>query len=242
MARRGRGLRLLLIATAVLGGTVRVEAAEVRCSAAKDGELLAAAIGVEADASLPAGVLETALAAWRGCPDAGLGFPEFTRAARDGSVVRVRYVAGNSQEGRCGYFAGREIVLFSSARDRSGRTVPCGSLSTNLAHELGHVLGLADAPADPRCRQFVMAGDDSRPGRERRVQPQECAAADAHWLTPREGAVLAHTWRRVEGAENLWLAADLETVRDWTLATASPGESAAEGSSAAAWLDPETFR
>ena len=200
------------LGVAVLGAALLAAgaSAEASCSTAKSGELLAEAIDVEADSSLPPGVLDAALTAWRACPNAGTGFPVLGGAARERSGVRVRYVAGNSQQGRCGYFGGGEIVLFASARDRFGRAVPCGAPATNLAHELGHVLGLADAPADPRCRQFVMSGDDPRPGRERRVQPEECAAADAHWLTPAEGAVLAHSWRRVEGGENLWLAADLE--------------------------------
>ena len=216
MTRRGPW-RVFLAAT--IGGAItfgpshRADAADVACSAAKNGALLAEAIGIVADSSLPAGVLDAALAAWRTCPASGTGFPEFAAAARERSVVTVRYVAGNSQEGRCGYFAGSEIVLFASARDRLGRAVPCGSLATNLAHELGHVLGLKDAPLDPRCRQYVMSGDDTRPGRERLVQPQECAAADTHWLTPAEGAVLAHSWRRIDGGSNLWLAADLDTAR-----------------------------
>jgi len=236
-------LAVLLSGLAAAGAS-----AETPCSAAKSGALLAEAIGLEADASLPAGVLDAAVASWRGCPNAGTGFPEFAAAARGRSVVRVRYVASNSQEGRCGYFAGAEIVLFASARDRYGRAVPCGSLATNLAHELGHVLGLSDAPATAACRQYVMSGDDSRPGRERRVQPEECAAADARWLTPVEGAVLAHTWQRVEGVENLWFAADLEISRAVPRraeGAASAIETLTEVDAmlvrAAPWLAPDAF-
>jgi len=244
MARRG-GWRILGLAVLHAALAVVSASAEPPCSAAKPGALLAEAIGLEADASLPAGVLDAALASWRGCPNAGTGFPAFAAAARGRSVVRVRYVAANSQEGRCGYFAGAEIVLFASARDRYGRAVPCGSLATNLAHELGHVLGLVDAPAISRCRQYVMSGDDSRPGRERWVQPEECVAADARWLTPAEGAVLAHSWQRVEGANALWLAADLETAS--VAATAAPAVAVAPAARqtlapAAPWLEPDAFR
>ncbi len=243
MARRAAWRVPLLVAVVGAGLAAGRAAGEASCSAAKPGALLAAAIGVEADGSLPPGVLDAALASWRGCPNAGIGFPEFASASRERSVVHVRYVAGNSQQGRCGYFAGGEIVLFASAVDRFGHSVPCGSLAANLAHELGHALGLVDAPADPRCRRFIMSGDDARPGRERHVQPQECAAADAHWRTPAEGAVLAHTWRRVEGEENVWLADDLGTARASAAAAgAAPAESVALLRGAAAWLEPETFR
>jgi len=242
MARRGPW-RVFLVALLGCAMAWRGDEADVTCSAAKSGELLAEAIGIVADPTLPAGVLDAALAAWRSCPASGTGFPAFAGAARERSVVNVRYVAGNSQEGRCGYFAGSEIVLFASARDRLGRTVPCGSLATNLAHELGHVLGLKDAPLDPRCRQYVMSGDDTRPGRGRLVQPQECAAADAHWLTPAEGAVLAHSWRRIEGDSNVWLSADLDTA-----GTAAPNATAMRPASpttmpvqVARWLGPDAF-
>jgi hypothetical protein len=246
---RGDRWRVLLVAATVLGLAQRCEAAGVDCAVAKPGELLAAAIGVEADASVPAGVLEAALGAWRGCPTAGTGFPEFTAAARERSVIRVRYVAGNSRETRCGFFSGSEIVLFASAVDRLGRAVPCGSPAANLAHELGHALGLGDAPADPRCRQYIMSADDPRPGRQRSVQSQECAAADAHWLTPSEGAVLAHGWRRVEGEQNLWLALEPALAEGPDPLPAAPARrsewaapSAAPTSEVAPWLLPETQR
>jgi len=246
---RGDRWRVLLVAAAVLGLAPWCEAAEVECAVAKPGELLAAAIGVEADASVPPGVLESAVASWRGCPSSGTGFPEFTRAARERSVIRVRYVAGSSRETRCGYFSGSEIVLFGSALDRLGRAVPCGPPAANLAHELGHALGLGDAPADPRCRRYIMSGDDFRPGRQRRVQPQECAAADAHWLTPSEGAVLAHGWQRVEGAENLWLALE-PALADRTDRPPAPSTGRSDWSApfeartvdGAPWLLPETER
>jgi hypothetical protein len=190
-------LNLLAAVLLAVSGSAARAADPPACASALPGSLLASAIGIEADPSLPPGVLEAALASWRHCPTAGTGFPEFTAPVASRSAVRVRYVAGNSGELRCGTFAGEEIVLFASAVDRARHPVPCGSLAENLAHELGHVLGLLDAPAVASCRTFIMAPADFRPGHARQVQPQECAAADSHWRTESEGAVLANAWRRL---------------------------------------------
>lgn len=208
-------LRTGLVAMAVgLASLGAVSAADTVCAAAKPGELMASTIGLVADASLPAGTLESALAAWHGCPGAGVAFPVLSSVSRAAGAVRVRFVSGGSQGGRCGYFSGAEIVLFASAVDRAGRAVPCGSPAANLAHELGHVLGLADAPRDARCAGFIMSADDPRPGHRRAVQPAECSAVDAHWRTEAEGAVLSSVWRRIDGPTERWVPGDLAPSAD----------------------------
>ncbi len=190
----------LMTAAAVVAGSPEAAKAEPACTSTQPGVLLGEAIAIVADASVPAGVLDEALAAWRTCPTAAAGFPAFAAAEQGRSEVRVRYVAGSSQDGRCGVFAGSEIVLFRSAYDRTGRVVPCGPPAVNLAHELGHVLGLRDAPRNASCRRLIMAADDPIASGERRVRDEECVAADLHWRTPSEGAVLASVWVRDGGS------------------------------------------
>jgi hypothetical protein len=48
-------------------------------------------------------------------------------------------------------------------------------LARGLAHELGHVLGLLDAPDEHECRAAIMAAFNPN-GPARSVTPMECAA------------------------------------------------------------------
>lgn len=80
---------------------------------------------------------------------------------------------------QCGRFAGRTITLFARTRTDAGSVVGCGSLEQNLMHELGHFLGLADAPA--ACDSFAMAKLNPRNVFHRRVQPVECRLVDRRW-------------------------------------------------------------
>ena len=57
--------------------------------------------------------------------------------------------------------------------------VACGALGQNLMHELGHALGLADAP--PSCDSFAMAKLNPRNVFHRRVRPVECQLVEARW-------------------------------------------------------------
>jgi hypothetical protein len=61
--------------------------------------------------------------------------------------------------------------------------VPCGSLPQNLAHELGHVLGLGDIQNRGSCRTEIMGFVTPTSAYRRRVTPQECTAAGSRWLT-----------------------------------------------------------
>lgn len=154
-----------------------------RCAASATGTLQGEAIGVHLDASMPRAAAERALARWTACERSSTGFPRLTLDAPAPIEVWVRYVRGNSQSERCAFFARREIVLFGAALDRAGKPYPCSPAEVLLAHELGHVLGLADAPRGGACALAIMAQDDPRFARLRAVQPEECAAVDRRWRT-----------------------------------------------------------
>jgi hypothetical protein len=62
----------------------------------------------------------------------------------------------------------------------------CGPLSQNLAHELGHVLGLGHLPDRERCRTHIMGVVTRDSANGRWVSPEECAAAGARWRTAKE--------------------------------------------------------
>ncbi len=58
-------------------------------------------------------------------------------------------------------------------------------MAQNLAHELGHVLGLNDAGDDNRCRYRIMGWVIPRKP-FRAVHPEECRSVGQRWLTPVE--------------------------------------------------------
>jgi hypothetical protein len=138
-------------------------------------------------------VLEEALAVWRECPNAAQDFPRLVAAARGvtpeaaapgaTSVLEVRLDGRNSGSDRCGSFRGRTITLFASALTSAGEWRSCGSQALNLAHELGHALGLADSVEAPRCDGTIMAGLSSRNAHRRAVSDEECRLAGTRWLT-----------------------------------------------------------
>lgn len=141
----------------------------------------ASAIGLFVDARLPSAVVKRAIRAWAACPSYGGGFPSFV-VGRGGT--RSLYVefdpAAIGPEEQCGRFSGRNITLFSRTRTRHGSVIGCGALALNLMHELGHALGLADAPRS--CDGFAMAKLNPNNAFHRRVQSLECRLVDQRWL------------------------------------------------------------
>ena len=87
-------------------------------------------------------------------------------------------------------------MLYAETADSGGRTLHCGDLTQNLAHELGHVLGLAHVDGR-NCPAQIMGMVDLRSSRE--VSSAECTAAGAAWLTYSE-------WERAR--ELGWIRAD----------------------------------
>ena len=57
-------------------------------------------------------------------------------------------------------------------------------MTDTLAHELGHVYGLDNAPSDPTCLGHIMGS--RTPGGTRTVLADDCEVAQEKWLTPTE--------------------------------------------------------
>lgn len=79
------------------------------------------------------------------------------------------------------------MTLYAFARHRTGRPILCGSMAQNLAHELGHFLGLRHTARDPQCTLDIMSTVKRVNSRKRRVSEEECQAVD--WLWRSEGEV-----------------------------------------------------
>ena len=147
-------------------------------------------IELRAKGKLPKGVLAEAVALWEECPGYGLGFPAFVTEPREVPPMPVRTLTveyhPRSESPVCGRFFGNEIHLYAFARDDRGRVRHCGAPELLLAHELGHVLGLADAGREAACREHVMAHVDELNRGDRRVRPSECETAGLCWQTAAE--------------------------------------------------------
>lgn len=125
-----------------------------------------------------------ALAMWGSCTTYGAGFPNFQLEPGPERVISARLVPA-SGKAICGELRGREIVLYAFARLPNGAVVRCEPVAETLAHELGHVLGLLDAPNDASCSEHIMAAIPIH-GDRRSVSTGECDAVDARWRTASE--------------------------------------------------------
>ncbi|HYU32421.1 MAG TPA: hypothetical protein VEW48_09670 [Thermoanaerobaculia bacterium] len=119
--------------------------------------------------------------------------PTFQLGGTGGIPVTITKVEGNSTspEGGCGRTTypgttvGRtvssvEITIWTTESDGDS----CAPLTDTLAHELGHVLLLADVP-DSSCIGHIMGRRYA--GGTRTVYADDCAVADAQWTTSQEG-------------------------------------------------------
>jgi hypothetical protein len=150
--------------------------------------MVGSAIGLEAGLGVPAAVLAEAISLWEGCAGYGHGFPHLIEEGKGDLSLHVRIETARPGEGRCGTFGRGKIVLFTTVRDDRGQLHSCGSAGELLAHEIGHVLGLADGWSPGRCPSHIMspleaAALDRRRPRRRQVKEDECRAADDRWLT-----------------------------------------------------------
>jgi hypothetical protein len=125
-----------------------------------------------------------ALAMWGSCTTYGAGFPNFQLEPGPEQVISARLVPA-SGKAICGELRGREIVLYAFARLPNGAVVRCDPVAETLAHELGHVLGLLDAPNEASCAEHIMAAIPIH-GDRRSVATGECDAVDARWRTASE--------------------------------------------------------
>lgn len=139
-------------------------------------------IGIEAGPGVPREVLKRAIELWQRCPNYGLGFPAFVEGRGQARTIRVEYHP-RSRATACGRFWGNQINLYAFAAREKGRIRHCGSMTLILAHELGHVLGLADGSGEATCREDIMSDIFEVNRYERRVGDAECQAASQRWLT-----------------------------------------------------------
>jgi hypothetical protein len=134
--------------------------------------------------------VQTSINYWSSCQAYGTGMPTFEFGAAGGIPVRVVRIDGRSPQergGTCGVTSYGSMGVIASAtvtvwtQDQNGNT--CDPIDS-LAHEFGHVLGLADV-GDLSCSGHIMGrafGDGSR----RTVSGDDCAMADGMWSTRSE--------------------------------------------------------
>lgn len=120
-------------------------------------------------------------------------FPYLGESA-GGRVVHVRFHLGfNPRNDRsCGNFSGSTVNLYSRARTEEGHTSHCDRpdiFRDNVAHELGHLLGLQDRPVG--CSNYIMSQTAFTAAGsyvERSIQTSECRKVAKTNTTPREKA------------------------------------------------------
>jgi hypothetical protein len=159
--------------------------AHAQCSSVKNPDSTVSGVQVRYVSGSPGisdGMINSAISLWSsGCPgDMGTDFPTLVGGGSGGLTYTVFAGGHNSADADCGRFSGLTITIFASATENGNRR-DCGNMTMNLGHEIGHSLGLADAPAGAQCQNFIMAW--LTPGNlySRSVQPEECSKVDSHW-------------------------------------------------------------
>lgn len=190
-APRGRRVRLgppAILSTAwlflFLGSAIAAPSYASKCAVlAPQPAAIGETISLVGDGRLPEQVLHAAIERWRQCPNYGKGFPEFVVGAEGSRRVRVEFHKSAIGRNRCGDFRGQVIRLFGGFERENGAVELCLSIVDNLAHELGHALGLRDAANSFACQLTIMAGLTPSNVHARSVTREECRAADRRWST-----------------------------------------------------------
>jgi hypothetical protein len=134
--------------------------------------------------------VQTAIDYWSGCSGYGPDIPTLEFGGSGNIPLNIVKVVGNStvQGGGCGsnslsrsngQITSATITVFTNESDGDS----CGPLTDVIAHEFGHLFGLADAP-DPSCIGHIMGARFA--GGTRSVQVEDCDVADSMWLTSTE--------------------------------------------------------
>lgn len=147
------------------------------------GRVVSGSIGLVYDDDVPPGVISRAIDAWSQCSNYSADFPKLLDGRPGDQVLQIVWDSGNSGTDRCGTILGRTVTLYRFARDSKGRNVPCGDRGLNLAHEIGHALGLRDSPRTLACDGGLMARLSEANRFDRRVTKEECSLAGQRWLT-----------------------------------------------------------
>ncbi len=133
--------------------------------------------------------INTSIGYWSsGCSGYGGSFPSMSAGGSGGVPVNVIHHTGTSTlaSGSCGRTTftlqgpGNNVTSANvDIWDRQGNGVDCVFTDT-LAHELGHVLGLADNDTSA-CIGHIMGGRPS--GGTRSVSSSDCVVAGQRWST-----------------------------------------------------------
>ena len=220
----------LLVATPLAGSEKPKRPREPCAQLIRAGEVHGDTLDIVGDGSRP-GVIERAIRQWHGCSQHGELFPRLTRGDGGQRWLDVRFEKISPVADRCGLRRDRQITLYVSTRSFEGPIRSCGSLSDNLAHEIGHALGLADAPETPYCTQSIMSDViDDGTRRPRRVTKDECALVAERWRTAQER-------RTLDSAFDSILDPTVDLMVDTTVAPAASEQDNA-GVDASTEVDP----
>ena len=151
------------------------------------------------DRRLPPAVVAEGIEMWKGCPGYSTSFPALQTGEPGFRTVEARLLLMGKND-ICGTLSGSHITLYRWTRTADRRFVNCGSLAENLAHEIGHVLGLRDASDDSLCDYYVMSRISRKNLGRRTVHGDECQAVSQLWMLQEESPVSASRERtQVEG-------------------------------------------
>lgn len=181
--------RRLVVVSLLLSAVLAVDVA-AECVSSGSSTYAGSNINLLAGTGASSSTLSAGVGMWSsGCSGYGSTFPKFTVGGGGaGPNYTVRVLGHNgSGSGDCGSFGGSTVTLWTST-DRNGQVFNCGDLSANLAHEIGHILGLPDASGTSGCANFIMSElqSDGSNRSSRSVQGEECSDADQLWLTQKE--------------------------------------------------------
>ena len=168
----------------LLGLALAFDGAPQTCTLPPTSVSSIATVGLVTEQETLIPVVNRAIALWAQCPGHGSDFPQLLALKKGQRTVSVEHRRVN-RESSCGSFAARKIVLYDMATE-NGRRLSCGSLSANLAHEIGHVLRLPDLD-NARCGSHrIMAELQPGNGFTREVTARDCRAAGSQFLIPLE--------------------------------------------------------
>ena len=201
-SRRAFSSVVALVLAAMSGGRAVV----------RDPGVTAAAAVRLSSSDFPVEELRAAARKWElGCAAAGVDLPPLQLEGAGVPVTVRRRADSWSANGRCGQCLlrlvdGRVVSAEIDVFVRQANGASCFPLVDVIAHEIGHVLGLADEPPGPDAS--VMGPRQA--GVRRHVTPRHCLAAAAlaasgRWRTedPADPVRVADTPTRAAGARSL---------------------------------------
>ena len=133
------------------------------------------------------GELGTAIGYWDNCGGYGTEIPEMIVGGTGGIPVHVTRLGGRSSQtnGRCGVsnvhtVGGQVQSVDITIWTQQSNGTNCAPRTDEIAHELGHALGLDDAGTG--CAGHIMG--TRSPGSTRTVAADDCEIADLTWEVP----------------------------------------------------------